>query len=70
LNNINRVASIDIKYIQVHTQSQIAEVTQRLAAVVKPFVLNHIFIITHAQINQIHETTCAAILEGSHTFEG
>jgi hypothetical protein len=36
-----------------------------LAAVVTHFVVNHIFIITHAHKNHIHETTWAANLAGS-----
>ena len=39
------------------------------AAVVSHFVLRPIFMIAQAHKNHTHETTCAAILHGSLTFD-
>ena len=54
-----------IQYSPAPTTRPIAEVTHIFAAVVSPFVLNHVFIIVPAHINHIHVTTWAAILHGS-----
>jgi hypothetical protein len=58
-----------IVYKPAHAHSHIAAVAHMFAAVVNHFVFRPIFIIAHAHKNPTHETTCAAILPGSLTFE-
>jgi len=57
LKRINRVATIAIQYSPAPTTRPIADVTHIFAAVVRPFVLNQVFIIVPAHINHIQVTT-------------